>query len=167
MEYILTPQMSSSHRILWYLFFKFNLILFLLDIFLVYIFSAIQKSAIPPPPQSTTHPLPRFGPGVPLYWGIYSLQVQWASLCSDGRLGHLLIHMQLESRAPGYWLVHNVVPPIGLQFPLAPWVISLPPHWGPCDPSNSWLWSSTSVFARPRHSLTRDSYIWVLSAKSC
>jgi hypothetical protein len=23
------------------------------------------------------------------------------------------------------------------------------------------------VFARPRHSLTRDSYIWVLSAKSC
>ena len=28
--------------------------------------------------------------------------------------------MQLESRAPGYWLVHNVVPPIGLQIPLAP-----------------------------------------------
>jgi hypothetical protein len=23
--------------------------------------------------------------------------------------------MQLESRAPGYWLVHNVVPPIGLR----------------------------------------------------
>jgi hypothetical protein len=42
------------------------------------------------------------------------LRVQWASLSSDGRLGHLLIHMQLESRAPGYWLVHNVVLPIGL-----------------------------------------------------
>jgi hypothetical protein len=42
------------------------------------------------------------------------LCVQWASLSSDGRLGHLLIHMQLESRAPGYWLVHNVDPPIGL-----------------------------------------------------
>jgi hypothetical protein len=52
------------------------------------------------------------------------LQVQWASLCSDGRLGHLLIHMQLKTRAPGYWLVH-IVPPIGLQIPLAPWVISL------------------------------------------
>ena len=40
--------------------------------------------------------------------------------------------MQLESRAPGYWLVHNVVPPIGLQFPLAPWVLSLaPPLGGP------------------------------------
>jgi hypothetical protein len=23
------------------------------------------------------------------------------------------------------------------------------------------------MFARPRHSLTRDSYIWVLSVKSC
>jgi hypothetical protein len=34
-----------------------------------------------------------------------------------------LIHMRLESRAPGYWLVHNVVPPIGLQIPLAPWVL--------------------------------------------
>ncbi|EAA18564.1 hypothetical protein [Plasmodium yoelii yoelii] len=30
--------------------------------------------------------------------------------------------MQLESRAPGYWLVHNVLL-----------------HWGPCDPSNSRL----------------------------
>ena len=28
--------------------------------------------------------------------------------------------MQLESRAPGYWLVNTVVPPIGLQIPLAP-----------------------------------------------
>ena len=46
--------------------------------------------------------------------------VQWASLSSDGRLGHLLIHMQLESRAPGYWLVHNVVAPTGLQISLAP-----------------------------------------------
>jgi hypothetical protein len=62
---------------------------------------------------------------------------QWASLSSDGRLGHLLIHMQLESRAPGYWLVHNVVPPIVLQIPLAPWVLSLAPPLGACDPSIS------------------------------
>jgi hypothetical protein len=33
--------------------------------------------------------------------------------------------MQLESRAPGYCLVYIVVPPIGLQFPLVPWVLSL------------------------------------------
>jgi hypothetical protein len=56
------------------------------------------------------------------------LQDQWASLFTDGQLGHLLIHMQLETRAlGGYWLVHNVVPPIGLQTPLAPWVLSLAP----------------------------------------
>jgi hypothetical protein len=36
-----------------------------------------------------------------------------------------LIHMQLETRAPGYCLVHIVVPPIGLLFPLVPWVLSL------------------------------------------
>jgi hypothetical protein len=29
-----------------------------------------------------------------------------------------------------HWLVHNVVPPIGLQIPLAPWVLSLAPPLG-------------------------------------
>jgi hypothetical protein len=42
----------------------------LLGIFLVYIFNAIPKVPPYPPPQSPTHPLPIFGPGVPLYWGI-------------------------------------------------------------------------------------------------
>ena len=58
------------------------------------------------------------------------LSVRNTSLSSDGRLGHLLMHMQLETRAPGYWLVHIVVPPIWLQFPLAPWVLSLAPPLG-------------------------------------
>jgi hypothetical protein len=93
-------------------------------------FQCYPKSPPYPPPQSLTHPLPLFGSGVPLYWGILSLQVQWASLYSDGRLGHLLIHIQLETRAPGYWLVHIVVPPIRLQFPLSPCVISLGPPLG-------------------------------------
>jgi hypothetical protein len=44
--------------------------------------------------------------------------------------GHLLIHMQLETQALGYWLVHIVVPPIGLHIPLAPWVLSLAPPLG-------------------------------------
>ena len=30
----------------------------------------------------------------------------------------------------GYWLVHIVVPPIGLQIPLAPWGLSLVPPLG-------------------------------------
>jgi hypothetical protein len=33
----------------------------------------------------------------------------------------------------GYWLVHNVVPPIGLQTPLVPWVLSLAPSLGAQD----------------------------------
>jgi hypothetical protein len=44
--------------------------------------------------------------------------------------GNLLILMQLETGAPGYWLVHIVVPPIRLQFPLARWVLSLAPSLG-------------------------------------
>jgi hypothetical protein len=32
-----------------------------------------------------------------------------------------------------YWLVHNVAPPIGLQIPLAPWVLSLAPPLGAMD----------------------------------
>jgi hypothetical protein len=72
-----------------------------------------------------------------------------------------------DTTSAEYWVFHIGVPPIGLQIPLAPWVLSLAPPIGAYDPSNSWLWASTYVFARPWHSLTRDSYIWVLSAKSC
>jgi hypothetical protein len=70
---------------------------FLLDIFFIYISNAILK--VPhtlPPPCSPTHPFLLLGPGIPLNWGIQSLQYQGASLPSDGRLGHLLLHMQLE-----------------------------------------------------------------------
>ena len=81
-------------------------------------FQCYPKSPPYPPPHSPTHPLPLFGPGIPCT-GAYKVCL------SNGPLfpGHLLIHMQLESRALGYWLVHNVVPPIGLQTPLAPWVL--------------------------------------------
>ena len=88
------------------------------------------KSPPYPPPYFPNHPFPFFGPGISLYWGIQSWRVQWASLSSDGQLGHLLIHMQLESRAPGYWLIHNVVAPTRLQISLAPWILSLAPPLG-------------------------------------
>jgi hypothetical protein len=32
----------------------------------------------------------------------------------------------------GYWLVHIDVPPMGLQSPSAPWVLSLAPSLGIC-----------------------------------
>jgi hypothetical protein len=38
--------------------------------------------------------------------------------------------MQLQSRAPGYWLVHIVAPPMGLQIPSAPRFLSLAPPLG-------------------------------------
>jgi hypothetical protein len=60
-----------------------------------------QKSPRPSPRNSPTHALPLLGPGIPPYWGILSLLDQGASLPNDGRLGHLLLHMQLEIRAPG------------------------------------------------------------------
>jgi hypothetical protein len=112
----------GTYLVLWFFFY-----------FITYFpqlhFQCYPKSPPYLPSHFPTHSFPFFffffGPGIPLYWGIYSLRVQWASLSSDGRLGHLLIHLQLESRAPGYWLVHNVVPPIRLQIPLAPWVLSL------------------------------------------
>ena len=78
-----------------------------------------QKSPIPP------HPTLLPNPPTPASWPWHSpvlghIIFTRASPPIDGRLGHLLIHMQLESRALGYWLVHIVVPPIGLQIPLAP-----------------------------------------------
>jgi hypothetical protein len=63
----------------------------------------------------------------------------------DERLGHPLLHIQLEPQVLprvffdwqfsrrelwGYWLVHIVVPPMGLQIPSAPWVLSVAPSLG-------------------------------------
>jgi hypothetical protein len=105
-------------------------LIFLLRIFLNYISNSMPKVPHTLPPTSLPSHSHFFGPGIPLYWCIQSLCVQWASLSSDGQPGRVLIHMQLESRAPGYWLVNNVVPPIRLQIPLAPWVLSLAPPLG-------------------------------------
>jgi len=52
--------------------FIYLFVYFLLSIFLIYISNAIPKVShnLPTHPNSPIHPLPRFGPGVPLYWGI-------------------------------------------------------------------------------------------------
>jgi hypothetical protein len=56
----------------------FYFILFLLDIFFIYISNVIPFPSFPsenplspfPSPYSPTHPLPLPDPGIPLYWGI-------------------------------------------------------------------------------------------------
>jgi hypothetical protein len=77
------------------------------------------------------------------------------------------IYATRDTSSGGYWLVHIVVPPIGLQTPSGPWVLSLVSPLGPCVPFYRWLWASTSVFARHWHILIWDGYTRVPSAKSC
>ena len=74
------------------------------------------------------------------YAGALSLHRPRAPPPVDDQLGHLLLHMQLEQWVPPcalfgwwfspwelweYWLVHIVVSSLGLQTPLASWVLPL------------------------------------------
>ena len=74
---LLLPFLKSSTSVMRYDFFVYNLLFLLLRIFLNYISNVIPKVPHTLPPNAPTHPFPFFGPGVPLYWGIYSLRVQW------------------------------------------------------------------------------------------
>jgi hypothetical protein len=64
-----------------------------------------------------------------------------SSLPIDNRLGHPLLHIELEPQVPpcvffdwwfnfrelwGYWLVHIDIPPMGLQTPSAPYILKFP-----------------------------------------
>ena len=69
------------------MFFLFN---FLLDIFFIYISNDIPKV---PQSCSPTHPLPVFGPGVPLYWDTGT--VEHKSQCSWRHQLDLFIHSEL------------------------------------------------------------------------
>ena len=64
-------------------------------------------------------------------------------------------------------MVHIVVPPIGLQTPSSPWVLSLAPSLGTLC---SIQWTAVNILfciSRHWHSLTKDSYIRLLSEGSC
>jgi hypothetical protein len=107
---------------------SFFLSFFFLDFFKLGICLIYISNAMPKVPHTHTPPLPIHSPFLALAFpctGAYKVCKSNGPLSSEGRLGHLLIHMQLETRAPGYCLVHIVVTPIGLQFPLVPSVLSL------------------------------------------
>ena len=96
----------------------------------------------PPAPQPThSHSWPWHSPIL----GHRTFTGPRASPPIDDQLGHPLLHIQLEPQVPpcvffdwwfsskelwGYWLVHIDVPPMGLQTPSAPWVLSLAPSLG-------------------------------------
>jgi hypothetical protein len=108
-------------------------------------------------PHTPTHPLPSC-PGIPLHWGIKHPQVQGLLLllmpdkailchiCSWRSHGSLHPYTLVGGLVPGIlgggcWLSHIVVPPMGLQTPSVPWVLSLaPPLWTLC--SVQWLTAS-------------------------
>ena len=104
-----------------------------------------QKPPIPSPNLISNPPTPAFWPWHSPVLGHRTFTGPRASPPIDDRLGHPLLHMKLEPQVPpcvffdwwfspkelwGYWLVHIVVPPMGLQTPSAPWVLSLAPSLG-------------------------------------
>jgi hypothetical protein len=115
-----------------FIFIFYFLFYFLLGIFFIYISSAIPKvpHTLPPLPYL---PTPTTWPwrspilrhikfarpmGLSFHW--------WPTTPSSDSYAA----RDKSSWGCGYWLVHTVVPPIGLQTPLAPWVLSLVPQLG-------------------------------------
>ena len=88
---------------------------------------------------------------------------------TDVLQGHRLLYMHLEPcvlfgwcfspwELWGYWLVHIVVPPVGLQTPLAPWILTLVPLLVTLC-SVQWLAESIHLFI--------CQVLWPLSASTC
>ena len=104
---------------------------FLLGIYFTYISNAILKVLYTLPLPSPNHPLPLLGPGVSLVLGHIKfvkprgLSSQWWSTRPTSAT-----NAARDTSSGGYSLVHIVVPPIGLQTPAAPWVLSLAPPLG-------------------------------------
>ena len=126
-----------------------------------------ESPLYPPPALLPYHSLPLLGPGIPWYWDIHNLQEQGASFPSDGPLGHLLLHMQLEPRALGVLVSSYCCSSYRVADPFSPLdTFSSSFIVGPvihpivdCE--------HPLVFARPWPSLTSDSYITFLATKAC
>jgi hypothetical protein len=88
--------------------FIFIFLYFLLGIFLIYISNAIPKVPHTLPPHSPTHPLPLFGPGVPLYWGSDVLSTLSASPVNTAMMQHefFSIHKIIGSSQLWIFLEH-------------------------------------------------------------
>ena len=164
-----TPAPSRIHCLLFfnYYFFVWEQI-FLLDIFFIYISNAIPKVLYTLPDMLSNPPTPASWPWHSPVLGHIILAKPRATYTNNGCLGHLLLHMQVGKKALGILVRSYCCSSCRVADPLSSLgTFSNSYIGGPCVPSNRWLWTSTSVFTRHWHSLTRDSYIRVLSAKSC
>jgi hypothetical protein len=167
-------------------------IIFLLDIFFIYISNIIHFSSfssenpLSPPPHTAPYPTPSSFLTLAFpYNGHRTFTGPRTSTPIDDKLGHPLLHMQLEPWVPPfvlllllfligslvkgssgwYWLVHIIVPPMELQTPLAPLVLSLVPS---LESLCFVKWMVVSIHFCICHALREpDSFIRLLSASSC
>jgi hypothetical protein len=89
----------------------------------------------PPFPCSPTHPFLLTTPGIPIFWDIEHSQLPLMTeetilcyICSWSRESHQvnsLVGGLVPGSSGGYLLIHIVVPPMELQVPSAPSVLSL------------------------------------------
>jgi hypothetical protein len=100
--------------------------LFLLDIFLIYISNVIPNSPIPSPALLPYPLTPTSWPWHSPVLGHIKLLDQGASLPSDGRLGHLLLHMHLETRVLGVLISYTY----RVADHFRTWILSLAPILG-------------------------------------
>jgi hypothetical protein len=107
---------------------------FLKGIFFIYISNAISKV-----PHTLPIPLPLLSyPPTPTSWPWHSPVLEHIRFARPRGLSSQrwptrsssATYAARDRGSGGYWLVHVVVQPIGLQTPLAPWVHSLAPPLG-------------------------------------
>jgi hypothetical protein len=124
--------------------------------------------------ESTLYPPPALLPTLPTpaswlwYFPVLGHIIYTRPIVSppnDGRLGHPATYATRDTSSGGYSLVHMVVPPIGLQTPLAPCIFSSSfiggPEFHPIDDcEHPLLYLPGTVKA------SQETAIWE-SAKSC
>ena len=127
-----THACTDKHKTILFLYFILYVFSFLLDIFFIYISNGIPFPGFPSenplsPPVSSAHQhtLLFLVLGIPLHWGT---EPSHPLLQMGAGVPCVLFGCWFSPWEPrGYRLIHIVVPPVRLETPLAPSVLSLTP----------------------------------------